>query len=77
MSLTIDHQPGWFYYQYSFVHPASGIVLSSGNVSAWDSADACRKIADIIIKKVKAARPIADTGSGSQKKKKDKDQKKE
>jgi hypothetical protein len=54
--LKIDHQPGWFYYQYSMVHTASQIVLASGNVTAWDGKAACGRVADIIVARIKKAR---------------------
>src|SRR5215470_11616119 len=54
--LKIDHQPGWFYYQYSMVHTASQVVLASGNVTAWDGKVACSKVADIVIARIKRAR---------------------
>ena len=56
--LKIDHQPGWFYYQYSMVHTASQVVLASGNVTAWDGKVACGKVADTIIDRIKRARPV-------------------
>jgi len=56
--LKIDHQPGWFYYQYSMVHTASQVVLASGNVTAWDGKVACGKVADDIIDRIKRARPV-------------------
>jgi hypothetical protein len=54
--LKIDHQPGWFYYQYSMVHLPSQVVLASGNVTAWDGKVACSKVADVIIARIKRAR---------------------
>ena len=51
--LKIDHQPGWFYYQYSMVDTASQVVLVSGNVDAWDGKAACNKVADIVIDRIK------------------------
>src|SRR5215470_1929374 len=45
--LKIDHQPGWFYYQYSMVDTARQVVLASGNVTAWDGKIACKTVADI------------------------------
>lgn len=54
--LKIDHQPGWFYYQYSMVHTASQVVLASGNVTAWDGKAACGRVADIIVARIKKAR---------------------
>jgi len=56
--LKIDHQPGWFYYQYSMVHTASQVVLASGNVTAWDGKVACGKVADAVIDRIKRARPV-------------------
>ena len=56
--LKIDHQPGWFYYQYSMVHTASQVVLASGNVTAWDGKAACGKVAEAIIDRIKRARPV-------------------
>lgn len=69
--LNIDHQPGWFYYQYSLVHTASGLVLASGNVTAWDGKVACGKVADLIVERIKRARP-APGSEDQQKKPKDK-----
>jgi hypothetical protein len=56
--IKIDHQPGWFYYQYSMVHTGTRVVLASGNVSAWDGKVACDKVADKIIERIKQARPL-------------------
>ena len=56
--LKIDHQPGWFYYQYSMVDTARQVVLVSGNVTAWDGKVACNKVADIVIDKIKKVRPV-------------------
>jgi len=56
--LKIDHQPGWFYYQYSMVHTTSQVVLASGNVTAWDGKVACGKVADAVIDRIKRARPV-------------------
>lgn len=56
--IKIDHQPGWFYYQYSMVHTASQVVLASGNVAAWDGTVACNMVADAIIERTKRARPV-------------------
>ena len=56
--LKIDHQPGWFYYQYSIVHTASQVVLASGNVTAWDGKVACGKVADAVIDRIKRARQV-------------------
>lgn len=58
VTLTIDHQPGWFYYTYNMTHPATGIVVAAGKVSAWDGNVACNKIADEIIKRVRRVRPV-------------------
>jgi hypothetical protein len=55
--LRIDHQPGWFYYTYSLTHQATGTVLASGKVTAWDGKVACDKIADELIKRIKKFRP--------------------
>ncbi len=55
--LKIDHQPGWFYYTYSLTHQATGTVLASGKVSAWDGKVACDKIADELIRRIKRFRP--------------------
>jgi hypothetical protein len=55
--LKIDHQPGWFYYTYSLTHQATGTVLASGKVTAWDGKVACDKIADELIKRIKKFRP--------------------
>jgi hypothetical protein len=55
--LKIDHQPGWFYYTYSLTHQATGTVLASGKVTAWDGRTACDKIADELIKRIKKFRP--------------------
>ena len=68
--VKIDHQPGWFYYQYSMVHGASGLVLASGNVSAWDGPAACGKVAGLIIERTKRVRPLPEK---EDKKKKAKD----
>lgn len=54
--ITVDHQPGWFYYTYSMVHQATGTVLATGTVTAWDGKKACGKIADELIKRIKRAR---------------------
>ncbi len=59
--LKIDYQPGWFYYQYSLVHTASGLVLAAGNVTAWDGKVACDKAADLIVKRIKGARPTPES----------------
>jgi hypothetical protein len=56
--VKIDHQPGWFYYQYSMVHTGTRVVLASGNVSAWDGKVACDKVADKIIERIKQVRPL-------------------
>ena len=56
VAVTIDHQPGWFYYTYSMVHTATGTVLASGTVTAWDGKKACGKVAEEIIKRIKRAR---------------------
>lgn len=56
--LKIDHQPGWFYYQYSLSQPSTGLVLASGNVTAWDGKVACGKIANKIIERMKRARAV-------------------
>ena len=56
--IKIDHQPGWFYYQYSMVHTATQVVLASGNVTAWDGTVACSMVADAIIERTKRARPV-------------------
>src|SRR5215467_9745947 len=56
--LKIDHQPGWFCYQYSMVHMASQVVLASGNVTAWDGKVACGKVAAAVIDRIKRARPV-------------------
>jgi len=74
--LKIDHQPGWFYYQYSFVHPRSGIVLTSGNVAAWDGLVACSAVADIIVNKLKKVRKYPEVEE-KRKKEEEKDKKKE
>ncbi len=55
--LKIDHQPGWFYYTYSLTHQATGTVLASGKVTAWDGKAACDKIASELIKRIKKFRP--------------------
>jgi len=72
LMLKIDHQPGWFYYQYSLEHPRSGLILSSGNVTAWDGPDACRKVADIIVNKLKKVRETPE----EEKRKKDEEKNK-
>ncbi len=54
--ISMDHQPGWFYYTYRMVHQASGTVLATGTVTAWDGKTACGKIAGEIIKRIKRAR---------------------
>lgn len=54
--ITVDHQPGWFYYTYRMVHQATATVLASGTVSAWDGKSACGKIAGDIIKRIARAR---------------------
>src|SRR4029077_14503587 len=68
--LKIDHQPGWFYYQYSMVHTASQVVLASGNVTAWDGKAACGRVADIIVARIKRARPVPRKEQKDQKEKK-------
>jgi len=67
--IKIDHQPGWFYYQYSMVHSATGIVLASGNVTAWDGKVACEKVGDILIDRVKRVRPLPESDDKGKKKK--------
>jgi len=69
--VKIDHQPGWFYYQYSVVHTPSQTVLASGNVSAWDGTVACKKVADLLIDRIKRARPVPKKENKDQKDKKD------
>ena len=73
--LKIDHQPGWFYYQYSMVHRTSQVVLASGNVTAWDGKVACGRVADIIVARIKKARntPKEKAEPKEQKSKKDKE----
>ncbi len=56
--LTIDHQPGWFYYTYNLTHTATGTVLAAGKVDAWDGNGACKKIADELVKRIKKVRPL-------------------
>ena len=56
--LTINHQPGWFYYQYSMVHNATQVVLASGNVTAWDGTVACKMVADAVVDRTKQARSV-------------------
>ena len=56
--LKVDHQPGWFYYQYSMVHPQTGVVLASGNVTAWDGKTACGSVAKLVVERIKRARAI-------------------
>ena len=68
--LKIDHQPGWFYYQYSMVHTASQVVLASGNVTAWDGKVACGKVADAVIERLKRARPVPKNEPKDEKNKK-------
>jgi len=68
--LKIDHQPGWFYYQYSMVHTASQTVLASGNVTAWDGTVACKMVADLVIDRIKRARPVPKNEGKDQKDKK-------
>lgn len=72
--LKIDHQPGWFYYQYSFEHARTGLVLASGNVTAWDGPAACGKVADILVERLKKVR---STGEDGDKNKKEKEKEKE
>ncbi len=67
--VKIDHQPGWFYYQYSMVHTPSRLVLASGNVTAWDGKVACNMVADRIVERIKKVRPLPEK---DEKKKKDK-----
>jgi len=71
--VKIDHQPGWFYYQYSMVHPATGLVLLSGNVSAWDGNVACGRVADRIIERIKRVRPLPEKNDAKTKQKKEKE----
>jgi hypothetical protein len=54
--IKIDHQPGWFYYQYSMIHTPTQLVLMSGNVTAWDGNVACKMVAKAIIDRTKAVR---------------------
>ncbi len=61
--ITVDHQPGWFYYTYSMVHEATGTVLAAGTVTAWDGKQACGKIAGEIIKRIKRARSTTPSHS--------------
>ena len=68
--VKVDHQPGWFYYQYSMVHTATQVVLASGNVTAWDGTAACNKVADEIIDRIKRARPLPKKEQKDQKDKK-------
>ena len=68
--VKIDHQPGWFYYQYSMVHTASQTVLASGNVTAWDGKVACGKVADAVINRIKRARPVPKNDPKDEKDKK-------
>jgi len=68
--LRIDHQPGWFYYQYSMVHTVSQTVLASGNVTAWDGPAACKNVAAKIIERIKRARPVPKNEPRDQKDKK-------
>ena len=75
--VKIDHQPGWFYYQYSMVHAATGLVLASGNVSAWDGNVACGKIADRIIERIKRARPLPEKDDNKSKEQMEKEKPKE
>ncbi len=67
--LKIDHQPGWFYYQYSMVHSASSLVLAAGNVTAWDGKVACNNVADKIIERIKRVRPLPESEDKKKKKK--------
>jgi hypothetical protein len=53
-------------------HSRSGLILSSGNVTAWDGPDACRKVADIVVNKLKKVRATPE----EEKRKKDEDRKK-
>jgi hypothetical protein len=73
VTLKIDHQPAWFYYQYSLVHRISGLVLSSGNVTAWDGPAACGQVADILVKRLKKVRV---TPGEEEKRKKDEEKNK-
>lgn len=66
--LKIDHQPGWFYYPYSLTHNATGVVLVSGTVTAWDGMGACRRVADEVYKRLALARPVPNDESGKKKK---------
>jgi hypothetical protein len=66
--IKIDHQPGWFYYQYSMVHSATQVVLASGNITAWDGAVACSMVADAIIERTKQARPKTEPKNQKDKK---------
>jgi len=68
--VKIDHQPGWFYYQYSMVHWTTQLVLTSGNVTAWDGAVACKMVAEAIIKRTKQARQKAESKDQKDKSKK-------
>jgi len=68
--VKIDHQPGWFYYQYSMVDTAKQVVLASGNVTAWDGKTACNKVADALIDRIKKARPVPRSEPKDQKDKK-------
>src|SRR5215469_5822720 len=66
--IKVDHQPGWFYYQYSMVHSASQVVLASGNVTAWDGTVACSMVADAVIERTKQARAKAEPRNPKDKK---------
>jgi hypothetical protein len=68
--VKIDHQPGWFYYQYSMVDTAKQVVLASGNVTAWDGKNACDKVADAVIERIKRARAAPKSEAKDQKEKK-------
>src|SRR5499425_907352 len=76
LTLKIDHQPGWFYYQYSLEHQRSGLVLSSGNVTAWDGPAACGQVANIIVNKLKKVRTTPEEEE-KRKKEQEKNKKKE
>lgn len=69
--ITIDHQPGWFYYQYSMVHPRTGVVLASGNVTAWDGKTACGSVAKLVVERIKRARTAQPDSSQAKPQKKE------
>jgi len=49
-------------FTYRLVHPASGVILGSGKVIAWDGVRAAPQIADQIMVRVRFLRKADDKG---------------